>query len=65
MSVFAFCPGYVITDLGGERESKERGGVAQSPERSARGLLAIAEGRRDEERGLFLHGEEVGAVYPW
>ncbi|KAH7311125.1 short chain dehydrogenase [Rhexocercosporidium sp. MPI-PUGE-AT-0058] len=63
--VFAFCPGYVITDLAGLREAKEKAGVAKSPDGSARGLLAIAEGKRDEENGLFLHDEGVGKLYPW
>ncbi|KAH9204103.1 short chain dehydrogenase [Leptodontidium sp. 2 PMI_412] len=63
--VFAFCPGYVITDLAGQREAKEKAGFAKSPDGSARGLLAITEGKRDEENGLFLHDEEVGELYPW
>ena len=63
--VFAFCPGYVITDLAGQREAKEKAGFAKSPDGSARGLLAIAQGKRDEENGQFLHDEKVGEVYPW
>lgn len=63
--VFAYCPGYVITDLAGQRESKEKAGIAKSPGGSARGLLAIAEGKRDEENGLFLHDEKAGQLYPW
>lgn len=63
--VFAFCPGYVITDLAGQREAKERAGFAKSPEGSARGLLAIVQGKRDEENGQFLHDEKGGEVYPW
>ncbi|KAG4444042.1 hypothetical protein IFR05_000502 [Cadophora sp. M221] len=63
--VFAFCPGYVITDLAGQREAKEKAGFAKSPDGSARGLLAIAEGMRDEENGLFLHDEGAGELYPW
>jgi NAD(P)-dependent dehydrogenase (short-subunit alcohol dehydrogenase family) len=65
VKVFAYCPGFVITDLAGQREIKERGGIAKSPDGSARGLLAIAEGKRDEENGLFLHDEKAGEVYPW
>lgn len=65
MKVFAYCPGYVITDLAGQREEKEKAGIAKSPEGSARGVLAIIEGCRDEEDGLFLHGEQRGEVYPW
>ncbi|KAK0104987.1 hypothetical protein ONS95_004643 [Cadophora gregata] len=63
--VFAFCPGYVISDLAGQREAKEKAGFAKSPEGSARGLFAIASGKRDEENGLFLHDEKAGEVYPW
>ena len=65
VKVFAYCPGYVITDLAGMREAKEKAGIAKSPDGSARGLLAIAEGRRDEENGLFLHDEKTGELYPW
>ena len=65
VKVFAYCPGYVITDLAEEREAKERAGIAKSPDGSARGLLAIAEGKRDEENGLFLHDEKAGELYPW
>jgi NAD(P)-dependent dehydrogenase (short-subunit alcohol dehydrogenase family) len=63
--VFAFCPGYVITDLAGQREFKEKAGIAKSPDGSARGLLNIAQGKRDEESGLFLYEEEPGNNYPW
>ncbi|RFU25370.1 hypothetical protein B7463_g10965, partial [Scytalidium lignicola] len=62
--VFAYCPGYVVTDLAGMRDEKLKQGAA-TPERSARGLLAIAEGKRDLEAGKFLHGEASGMVYPW
>ena len=65
MKVFVYCPGYVITDLAGQREAKEEAGIAKSPDGSARGLLNIAEGKRDEENGLFLHDEEAGELYPW
>ena len=65
VKVFAYCPGYVITDLAGMREAKEKAGIAKSPDGSARGLLAIAEGKRDEENGLFLHDEKAGELYPW
>jgi NAD(P)-dependent dehydrogenase (short-subunit alcohol dehydrogenase family) len=65
VKVFAYCPGFVITDLAGMREAKEKAGIAKSPDGSARGLLAIAEGKRDEENGLFLHDEKAGELYPW
>ena len=65
IKVFAYCPGYVITDLAGEREAKIKAGFAKSPDGSARGLLAIASGDRDAENGQFLHDEKAGQVYPW
>jgi NAD(P)-dependent dehydrogenase (short-subunit alcohol dehydrogenase family) len=65
MKVFAYCPGYVITDLAGMREAKEKAGFAKSPDGSARGLLLIAEGKRDGENGKFLHDEKVGELYAW
>jgi NAD(P)-dependent dehydrogenase (short-subunit alcohol dehydrogenase family) len=63
--VFAFCPGYVITDLAGMRDEKIKQGFAKTPDGSARGIAAIVEGRRDAEAGKFLHGEEEGMLYPW
>lgn len=65
MKVFAFCPGYVLTDLAGMREAREKEGFAKSPDVSARGLLVIAEGKRDEENGMFLREEKAGELYPW
>ncbi|PVH99826.1 short chain dehydrogenase [Periconia macrospinosa] len=63
--VFAYCPGYVITDLAGMREAKIKQGFAKGPEGSARGIDAILTGKRDEESGKFLFGEAVGQLYPW
>ena len=65
MKVFAYCPGYVITDLAGERAAKEKAGYAKSPDGSARGLLNIADGKRDSENGMFLYDEKVGSLYDW
>jgi NAD(P)-dependent dehydrogenase (short-subunit alcohol dehydrogenase family) len=65
VKVFAYCPGYVVTDLAGQREIKEKMGIAGSAEGSARGLLAIGGGERDEESGKFLHGEKAGEIYSW
>lgn len=65
IKVFAYCPGYVITDLAGQRDMKEKMGIAKSPDGSARGLLLIAEGKRDDESGKFLYDEKPGSVYPW
>ena len=65
VKVWAYCPGYVVTDLAGERESKEKAGIAGSAEGSARGLLRIVEGGRDGEVGRFVFDERVGEVYDW
>lgn len=65
---FAFCPGYVISDLAGQREFKEKTG-AGDPMISGQGVLKIAQGLRDGEAGLFLHcglsGPEGDGVFPW
>lgn len=65
IKVWTFCPGYVVTNLSGtgekgRRERVERG--AGDPKESAEGILAIVEGRRDNEVGKFVH---KGGVYPW
>ena len=65
MKVFAYCPGYVITDLAGQRAEKEKAGHAKSPDGSARGLLNIADGKRDDEHGMFLHDEKALSSYDW
>lgn len=65
MKVFAYCPGYVISDLAGQREAKEQAGFAKSPETSAKELLVIAEGERDTQNGLFLHAQGNKGVYEW
>ncbi len=41
VKVFSHCPGYVITDLAGQREEEENGGIAKSPDGSTEGFLAI------------------------
>ena len=65
MKVFAFCPGYVISDLAGQREIKEKQDFARSPGEAAREILAIAEGEQDAKNGLFLHGKKAAEVYEW
>lgn len=56
VKVWSFCPGYVISDLGGERELKESMGI-DSSETSARGILEIVRGDRDAEVGSFVERE--------
>ncbi|KAM5344588.1 hypothetical protein ACJ41O_013123 [Fusarium nematophilum] len=61
--VWAYCPGYVVTNLMGEadRENRKKQGV-ESSETSAVGILEIVEGERDDEVMTFLdyHFEYVG-----
>ncbi|KAN0119233.1 NAD(P)-binding protein [Hyaloscypha variabilis] len=48
-----------------KRAEKEKAGFAKSFEGSARGLLNIADGKRDGENGMFLHDEKAGSLYDW
>jgi NAD(P)-dependent dehydrogenase (short-subunit alcohol dehydrogenase family) len=56
VKVWSFCPGYVISDLGGDRKLKESRGV-DSSETSARGILQIVQGERDNEVSGFAERE--------
>lgn len=62
--IWAYCPGYVVTDLTGkeDREFRIRNG-AESPETSARGILEILEGMRDTEVNGFIR--RFGEQWPW
>ncbi|KAL9114209.1 MAG: hypothetical protein Q9227_001631 [Pyrenula ochraceoflavens] len=65
IKVFAYCPGFVTTDLANMREFKASRGVP-TPEISARGLLDIASGKRDSEEGGFLNNRDgKDGVHPW
>lgn len=62
--VWAFCPGFVITNLSGEEDRqwrKDNGG--DSSETSAEGIVEIVEGKRDAELGTFI--ARYGQSYPW
>jgi NAD(P)-dependent dehydrogenase (short-subunit alcohol dehydrogenase family) len=62
--VWAFCPGFVITNLSGEADRqwrKDNGG--ESSETSAQGILEIVEGKRDSEVGTFI--ARYGKSYRW
>lgn len=62
--VWAFCPGFVITDLTGKEERQWRkDNGADSSETSAQGILEIVEGKRDAEVGTFI--ARYGQQYPW
>lgn len=60
--VWSFCPGYVTTDLGRDREAREAMGM-ESSETSAQGILEIVQGKRDAEVGTFI--ARRGEKYEW
>ncbi|KAI4655427.1 hypothetical protein J4E93_000139 [Alternaria ventricosa] len=51
--VWTYCPGYVVTDLGDDREQRKEQNV-ESSETSALGLLQIVQGERDADVGGFV-----------
>lgn len=59
VKVFAFCPGFTVSNLSGM--NKEENG-AKLVEEGVRPIVDILEGSRDGERGGFLF---EGGVYPW
>jgi NAD(P)-dependent dehydrogenase (short-subunit alcohol dehydrogenase family) len=63
LKVFAFCPGFVVSNLRGPSEDARTGwGKAGDPAVSGQALLDIIEGRRDVDEGKFVHKD---GVYPW
>ncbi|KAK1963321.1 short chain dehydrogenase [Colletotrichum sublineola] len=62
--VWAYCPGYVVTNLTGENDRQRRiESGADSAETSAQGILEIVEGKRDGEVGKFI--TRYGGQYSW
>ncbi|KAL5313401.1 hypothetical protein ACEPPN_019134 [Leptodophora sp. 'Broadleaf-Isolate-01'] len=62
--VWAFCPGYVVTDLTGEEDRQNRiNQGAESSETSAAGIVEIAEGKRDGEPDVLL--ARYGKTWDW
>ena len=61
-TAWAYCPGYVVTNLSGDIEERKKHG-AESSETSAQGILEIVEGKRDEEAGKFI--TKYGKQFPW
>ena len=65
IKVWAFDPGYVVTNLSGTGEQGVQERIkngAGDANVSARGLKGIVEGERDGDVGKFLDGE---SVLPW
>jgi NAD(P)-dependent dehydrogenase (short-subunit alcohol dehydrogenase family) len=65
LKAWAYCPGYVVTDLSGTGEKGRQERIdngAGNPRDSAIGLLAIIEGKRDADVGKFVHRD---GLYDW
>jgi NAD(P)-dependent dehydrogenase (short-subunit alcohol dehydrogenase family) len=60
--VWAYCPGYVITDLTGDGE-KGAGAVNVNPSMSTAGIVEILDGKRDDVVGTFL--QVGGRILQW
>ncbi|GLI74799.1 putative secondary metabolism biosynthetic enzyme [Penicillium ochrochloron] len=61
--VFAFCPGLVRSKLRGDSEAAVTAqGHAGDPMDSAKAILEIVSGQRDEDVGKFVW---IGGCYPW
>ncbi|KAL8822096.1 MAG: hypothetical protein Q9191_007162 [Dirinaria sp. TL-2023a] len=63
LKVFAFCPGFVRSNLRGtSEEARSGGGTAGDPEVSGEAILKVIQGKRDTDAGKFIHKD---GVYPW
>ncbi|KAK0129166.1 hypothetical protein ONS95_001102 [Cadophora gregata] len=64
LKTFAYCPGFVRSNLRGtSEEAISGGGAAGDPEVAGKGILGIIQGERDHEAGKFVNSE--GGVYGW
>ncbi|KAH7111503.1 hypothetical protein B0J13DRAFT_576942 [Dactylonectria estremocensis] len=62
--VWAYCPGYVVTNLTGEEDRQNRiDQGAETSETSAQGVLEIVRGDRDGDVNRFV--TKRGEFYPW
>jgi len=61
-TAWAYCPGYVVTNLSGDIEERKKQG-AECSETSAQGILDIVEGKHDQETGKFI--TKYGKQFPW
>ena len=59
--VWTLDPGFVVTNLGGNKEALKQMG-AGSPEVSAQTILGIVEGKRDADVGKLIYKD---GIYPW
>jgi NAD(P)-dependent dehydrogenase (short-subunit alcohol dehydrogenase family) len=63
LKIWAYCPGFVKTDLQNDRDRREALSWCEGSETSAQGILDIVRGERNEEVGKFV--TKRGGVYPW
>jgi NAD(P)-dependent dehydrogenase (short-subunit alcohol dehydrogenase family) len=63
IKTWAYCPGFVTTDLQNDRADREALSWCESSETSAQGILDIVRGERDGEVGGFV--TKRGGAYPW
>ncbi|KAH6717172.1 short chain dehydrogenase/reductase [Leptodontidium sp. 2 PMI_412] len=64
LKTFAFCPGFVRSNLRGtSEEAISGGGGAGDPANSGKGILAIIQGERDADVGKFVNSE--GGLHGW
>lgn len=62
--VWCFCPGFVVSNLGGPEIQEQRKQMgAEDPQTSADGLVEIVQGKRDGEVGMFIGRR--GEQYAW
>lgn len=62
--VWAYCPGFVATDITGEADRELRMSTgAESGESAAQGILDIVDGKRGQECGVFIRSNDE--VWPW
>jgi NAD(P)-dependent dehydrogenase (short-subunit alcohol dehydrogenase family) len=65
IKVWAFDPGYVVTNLSGTGEKGRQERIARGAgdaKDSAEGIRAIVDGRRDSDVGKFVHKD---GLWPW
>lgn len=63
LKVFAFCPGFVVSNLRGpSEEMRNPGGLAGDPQVSGQSILSILQGERDTNVGKFIHKD---GLYDW
>jgi NAD(P)-dependent dehydrogenase (short-subunit alcohol dehydrogenase family) len=63
VKVWAYCPGYVVTDLTNDREAREVNPYTETSWTSAEGIEEVLSGKRDKDVGGFV--TKYGGGYGW